>query len=72
MAEVRLREERSKWRKDHPVGFSARPEKKAGTLNLLHWVCGIPGKKGTCWEGGRYNLALIFPKNYPFSPPQCT
>ena len=28
-------------------GFVARPTKSAdGTLNLMNWECGIPGKKG--------------------------
>jgi hypothetical protein len=28
-------------------GFVARPTKAAdGTLNLMNWECGIPGKKG--------------------------
>jgi hypothetical protein len=30
-------------------GFVARPTKAAdGTLNLMNWECGIPGKKGVC------------------------
>jgi hypothetical protein len=30
-------------------GFVARPIKAAdGTLNLMNWECGIPGKKGVC------------------------
>ena len=34
-----------------------RPSKNAdGTLNLLNWECGIPGKTGTSWEGGLFKL----------------
>ena len=34
-----------------------RPSKSAdGTLNLLNWECGIPGKTGTSWEGGLFKL----------------
>ena len=31
-----------------------------GTMNLMLWEYGIPGKKGTPWEGGLYkaNTAL--------------
>ena len=29
IAEGRLREERRSWRKDHPIGFVARPRSKA-------------------------------------------
>ena len=38
-----------------------RPMKNAdGTMNLMLWEYGIPGKKGTPWEGGLYkaNTAL--------------
>jgi ubiquitin-conjugating enzyme E2 I len=53
-------------------GFVARPMKNAdGTLNLMTWECAIPGKKGTPWEGGSYNLRMIFKDDYPTSPPKC-
>ncbi|KAI8322322.1 ubiquitin-conjugating enzyme 9 [Martensiomyces pterosporus] len=68
----RLMEERKQWRKDHPYGFYARPGKNAdGTLNLMQWNCGIPGKEGTPWEGGLYKCVLIFPEEYPSMPPKC-
>lgn len=25
-----------------------------GSINLMKWECGIPGKDGTPWEGGTY------------------
>lgn len=70
------------WRKDHPFGFYARPEKvhvhyfpnwqnSDGTLNLLSWTAGIPGKPDTPWEGGLYKLSLVFPVDYPAKPPKC-
>lgn len=53
-------------------GFVARPMKNTdGTLNLMTWECAIPGKKGTPWEGGLYNLRMIFKDDYPTSPPKC-
>merc|ERR1712112_427829 len=56
-----LSEERKSWRKDHPFGFIARPMKNAdGTMNLMLWEYGIPGKKGTPWEGGLYKGQIIF------------
>jgi ubiquitin-conjugating enzyme E2 I len=68
----RLSEERKAWRKDHPFGFVARPTKaNDGTLNLMNWECGIPGKKGTAWEGGLYKLRMLFKDDYPSSPPKC-
>jgi ubiquitin-conjugating enzyme E2 I len=48
IARARLQEERKNWRKDHPYGFFARPATAAdGSVNILKWDCGIPGKAGT-------------------------
>ncbi|TCD64141.1 E2 SUMO-conjugating protein ubc9 [Steccherinum ochraceum] len=59
----RLAEERKQWRKDHPFGFYAKPTKATdGSMNLLEWEVGIPGKTGTPWEGGVYKLMMIFPE----------
>lgn len=53
---------RKQWRKDHPFGFYARPQKTAaGVLDLKVWECGIPGKQGTIWEGGLFKLTVTFP-----------
>lgn len=66
-------------------GFFARPEKDAdGSLNLLVWEIGIPGKANvrrvlwrvltrdqTPWEGGIYKLKMFFPEEYPSKPPKC-
>ena len=41
------------------------------TLNLMSWDCIIPGRKGTIWEGGRFQLQMIFKDDYPTSPPKC-
>jgi ubiquitin-conjugating enzyme E2 I len=73
IAKIRLAEERKQWRKDHPYGFYARPRKNQndGSLNLMVWDCGIPGKKGTPWEGGLYKVVLTFPADYPTNPPKC-
>ncbi|WFD20675.1 SUMO conjugating enzyme Hus5 [Malassezia caprae] len=68
---TRLQEERKQWRRDHPFGFYARPEKEAdGSLNLLVWEVGIPGKANTPWEGGVYKLKMYFPEEYPSKPPK--
>ncbi|PKI83783.1 Ubc9p [Malassezia vespertilionis] len=65
---TRLQEERKQWRKDHPFGFYARPEKEAdGSLNLLVWEVGIPGKQNS----GTYKLKMYFPEEYPSKPPKC-
>ncbi|KAG8833764.1 E2 SUMO-conjugating protein ubc9 [Serendipita sp. 399] len=69
---IRLAEERKQWRKDHPFGFYARPTKAAdGSLNLMEWEVGIPGKSETLWENGLYKMVMIFPEEYPSKPPKC-
>ena len=30
-----------------------------GTMNLMLWEYGIPGKKGTPWEGGLYKARSL-------------
>ncbi|GAB5370264.1 hypothetical protein AAMO2058_001477600 [Amorphochlora amoebiformis] len=72
LARKRLATERKEWRKSHPHGFYARPDKKDdGSQDLFRWVCGIPGKKKTVWEGGIYKLTMKFPQDYPQKPPKC-
>lgn len=57
---------RKQWRKDHPFGFYARPQKNAqGVLDLKVWECGIPGKEKTIWEGGLFKLVVTFPDGMP-------
>ena len=71
IAQARLSEERKAWRKDHPFGFIARPMKNPdGTLNLMLWEYGIPGKKNTPWDGGLYRGQMIFKDDYPSTPPK--
>ncbi|KAF8321770.1 ubiquitin-conjugating enzyme 9 [Clavulina sp. PMI_390] len=72
IARMRLMEERKQWRKDHPFAFYARPTKSAdGTMDLMQWEVGIPGKENTPWAEGVYKLLMIFPDEYPSKPPKC-
>ncbi|KAK8795610.1 hypothetical protein WA158_000267 [Blastocystis sp. Blastoise] len=72
IAEKRLIGERKQWRKDHPVGFTAKPKKdENGSTNLMFWECEIPGKTGTIWENGKYHLTMQFPDDFPSRPPKC-
>lgn len=71
LAERRLQEERKKWRKEHPFGFSAKPRvKEDGSTDLLLWDCLIPGKEGTDWSGGLFKLTLTFSHEYPVTAPR--
>ncbi|KAJ9125199.1 hypothetical protein QFC22_000153 [Naganishia vaughanmartiniae] len=68
---ARLTEERKQWRKDHPFGFYARPKKEAdGSLNLLFWEVGIPGRAGRAHLlsirlPGKFSPPLFHPNVYP-------
>ncbi|KAG7352862.1 ubiquitin-conjugating enzyme [Nitzschia inconspicua] len=72
IARGRLMEERKAWRKDHPVGFYARPKAKGdGSTDIMLWEAGIPGKENTDWEGGVFKVTMQFPEDYPSKPPKC-
>ena len=72
IAQGRLAEERRAWRKDHPIGFYARPTASDdGSSNMMKWEAGIPGKAGTDWEGGVYKVHMEFSEEYPSRPPKC-
>jgi ubiquitin-conjugating enzyme E2 I len=72
IAQGRLKEERKNWRRDHPFGFYARPASSSdGSMNLMIWDTGIPGKEGSDWEGGVYKVRMEFSEEYPSKPPKC-
>ncbi|CAB1105565.1 unnamed protein product [Ectocarpus sp. CCAP 1310/34] len=72
IAEARLREERKAWRRDHPVGFHAKPMlKDDSSTDLLRWECGLPGPADTDWAGGLYTVTMEFTEDYPSKPPKC-
>lgn len=71
IAKSRLQAERKQWRKDHPVGFFAKPDTSSGTSNMMLWKCAIPGKEGTDWEGGLFKVDMKFSEEYPSKPPKC-
>eukprot|EP00835_Amoeboradix_gromovi_P001137 NODE_45_length_27728_cov_0.328387.p19 type:complete len:160 gc:universal NODE_45_length_27728_cov_0.328387:11192-10713(-) len=67
----RLIEERKGMRKERPAGFFAAPKKTAkGELNFKIWLCKIPGPDGSPFEGGLFNLELLFSDSYPQNPPE--
>ncbi|GKY93380.1 SUMO conjugating enzyme Hus5 [Mayamaea pseudoterrestris] len=71
IAQGRLREERKLWRKDHPIGFFAKPITQNDNATSWIWEAGIPGKKGTDWENGVYKVQMEFSEEYPSRPPKC-
>ncbi|KRX06185.1 Ubiquitin-conjugating enzyme/RWD-like protein [Pseudocohnilembus persalinus] len=69
---TRLKQERKKWRQDHPHRFVAKPiQNQDGSLNMLKWITEIPGPKDCPWEAGVYTLYMDFSQNYPLKPPKC-
>lgn len=71
LCDIRLQEERKQWRKDHPFGFYAKPQKDTdGTLNLRKWTAGIPGKAGTNFANAVYPVTIEFSDDYPSKPPK--
>eukprot|EP01138_Halocafeteria_seosinensis_P011735 gb/GECG01011993.1/.p1 GENE.gb/GECG01011993.1/~~gb/GECG01011993.1/.p1 ORF type:complete len:194 (+),score=18.20 gb/GECG01011993.1/:1-582(+) len=69
----RLRQERKQWKRDHPVGFVAKPRSKPdGSVDLMTWDCKIPGKQNTPWEGASYALVMMFSEEFPAVPPKCS
>ncbi|KAH8246397.1 hypothetical protein KR026_003267 [Drosophila bipectinata] len=67
-----LKKERQQWRRNPLKGYEAHPRRnKNGTLNYMLWDCGVPGKKGTPWQGGIFWLEVTFTEEYPTKPPQC-
>ncbi|CDJ43316.1 ubiquitin-conjugating enzyme e2, putative [Eimeria tenella] len=74
IARKRLAQERAAWRRDHPAGFSAKYAPMAdGSVgqDIMKWICKVPGKKGSIWEGGEYCLTMEFSEEYPSKPPKC-
>ncbi|CAG9137443.1 unnamed protein product [Plutella xylostella] len=50
-----------------PEGIIAGPINEE---NFFEWEALITGPEGTCFEGGIFPAKLIFPSDYPLSPPK--
>lgn len=48
------------------AGITAGPDNPE---NMLRWVATILGPDATPYSGGIFNLEILFPDRYPFSPP---
>jgi ubiquitin-conjugating enzyme E2 D/E len=69
MSIKRLQRELLEIEKDTPVNCSA------GLVNqndLFTWQATIIGPTETPYEGGMFNLKILFPCDYPFKPPKIT
>ena len=53
---------------EHPIcGITANPVKQD---DLTHWIAKIQGPEGSPYEGGIFNLKIVFGTEYPFKPPR--
>ncbi|KAI1298116.1 Ubiquitin-conjugating enzyme E2 8 [Halotydeus destructor] len=66
MAKSRIRKELEEFKKEGPPGCSAGP---LDDNDLFRWEAMIVGPEGSPYQGGVFFLEVIFPKNYPWSPP---
>lgn len=55
-----------------PVNISLGPSLKGHSKeqDLYKWDASILGELKTPYEGGKFDLEIIIPKDYPFSPPK--
>lgn len=71
VATGRLKMERKEWRKNHPVGFVARPRRTAdGSTDLMNWDVTIPAKADSKdWKDCEFKLTMQFSNDYPSEAP---
>ena len=69
MSIKRLQRELLEIEKDTPVNCSAG---LVSQNDLFTWQATIIGPTETPYEGGMFNLKILFPCDYPFKPPKIT
>jgi ubiquitin-conjugating enzyme E2 G2 len=65
-AQKRLLKEYQQLTRDPPPGIIAGPIRED---DLYHWECLLEGPSETPYENGVFPALLLFPKDYPLSPP---
>ena len=66
MSLKRLFKEEKNFNKVSPDHFTGGPVNK----DIYNWDIVLMGPKGTPYEGGKFNLSVSIPKEYPFEPPK--
>lgn len=66
MATKRLNKELKDITSDPPVGCAAQPKAD----DIFQWVATLDGPAESPYEGGKFQLSLVFPSDYPFKPPK--
>ena len=67
MAVARLMREYKELTLHPPEGITAGPMDESDFLKWSAWIAGPPG---TPFEGGLFEAKLVFPPDYPLSPPK--
>lgn len=65
MAERRIAIDLRLITKQQPIDGIRLVEQKS----LYEWITEIEGPSQTIWEGGKFKLSVVFPKEYPFKAP---
>jgi ubiquitin-conjugating enzyme E2 D/E len=63
---IRLKKEYEEMKKNPPCNCNAKPDDE----NIYNWTAQIFGPSETPYEGGVFELNIVYPSNYPFKPPK--